>query len=96
MSAITTCIVKHVPYIGPDISMAGLALDVKEIIEIATPVGAAKIIIGRLLNECTPPELLIGGKCVVLVGGIVASIATGGSPMVITGVISAARSITRD
>jgi len=96
MNAITTSIVKHVPYIGPVISMAGLALDVKEIIEIATPVGAAKIITGRLLKECTPPELLIGGKCVMLVGGIVASIATGGNPLVVTGVLSAARSIARD
>jgi len=96
MNAITTCIVKHVPYIGPVISMAGLALDVKEIIEIATLVGAAKIITGRLLNECTPPELLIGGKCVMLVGSVVASIATGGSLLVITRVISAARSIIRD
>lgn len=59
------------------------------------PVGAAKIIAGRLINECTPPELLIGGKCVMLAGGIVASVATGGNTLVVSGTISAARSILR-
>ena len=56
MIAITS-IVKRVPYVGPVVSQVGLALDVKEIVETATPVGAAKIIAGRLINECTPPRI---------------------------------------
>ena len=95
MIAIPTSIVKRVPYVGPVVSGVGLALDVKDIVETATPVGAAKIIAGRLVNECTPPELLIAGKCVMLAGGIVASVATSGNPLVISGTVSAARSIVR-
>jgi len=96
MISIPTSIVKRVPYIGPVVSGVGLALDVKEIVETATPVGAAKIIAGRLVNECTPPELLIAGKCVMLAGGIIASVATAGNPMVVSATVSAARSIIRD
>lgn len=96
MVTIPRSIVKRVPYVGPAVSAVGLALDVKDIVETATPVGAAKIIGGRLVNECTPPELLIAGKCVMLVGGIVATVATGGNPLVISGTLSAARSIVRD
>jgi hypothetical protein len=84
MIAIPTSIVKRVPYVGPVVSGVGLALDVKDIVETVTPVVAAKIIAGRLVNECTPPELLIAGKCVMLAGGIVASVATGGNPLVIS------------
>jgi hypothetical protein len=96
MFAIPTSIVKLVPYVGPITSGVGLALDVKEIVEIATPVGAAKIIAGRLVNECTPPELLIAEKCVMLAGGIVASFATGGNLFIISGTVSAVRSILQD
>ena len=95
MIAIPTSIVKRVPYVGPVVSGVGLALDVKDIVETATPVGAAKIIAGRLVNECTPPELLIAGKCVMLAGGIVASVVTGGNPLVISGTVSALHSIVR-
>ena len=95
MIAIRTSIIKRVPYVGPVVSGVGLAIDIKDIIETATPIGAAKIISGRLINECTPPELLIAGKCVMLAGGIVASVATGGNPLVISGTVSAARSIVR-
>ena len=95
MISIPTSIVKRVPYVGPVVSGVGLALDVKDIVETATPVGAAKIIAGRLVKECTPPELLIAGKCVMLAGGIVASVATGGNPLVVSGTLSAARSIVR-
>ena len=55
MIAIPTSIVKRVPYVGPVVSGVGLSIDVKDIVETATPVGAAKIIAGRLVNECTPP-----------------------------------------
>lgn len=83
------------PYVGPVISGVGLALDVKDIVESATPVGAAKIIAGRLVTECTPPELLIAGKCVMMVDGDVASVATGGNSLVVSGTVSAVRSILR-
>lgn len=48
MISIPTSIVKRVPYVGPVVSGVGLALDVKDIVETATPVGAAKVIAGRL------------------------------------------------
>lgn len=76
-------------------SGVGLALDVKDIVETATPVGAAKIISGRLVTECTPYELLIAVKYVMLVGGLVTVVATVGNPVVISGTVSAARSIVR-
>ena len=83
------------PFVGPAVSAVGLALDVKDIVETTTPVGAAKIIAGRLATECTPPELLIAGKCVMLIGGAVASVSTGGNPLMVSGTISAFRSIVR-
>ena len=86
MVAIPKSIVKRVPYVGPVVSAVELALDVKDIVETATPVGAAKIVVGCLVNECTPSELLIGGKCVILAGG---------NPLVISGTVSTARSIVR-
>ena len=95
MFVIPKSVVKRVTYVGPVISGIGLALDVKEIVETATPVGAAKIIVGRFVTECTPPELLIADKCMMLAGGIVATVATGGNPLVISGTVSAARSIVR-
>lgn len=49
MIAIPTSIVKRVPYVGPVVSGVGLALDVKDIVETAIPVGAAKIIAGCLV-----------------------------------------------
>ena len=95
MIMIPRSIVTRVPYVGPVVSGVGLALDVKDIVETATPVGAAKIIARRLVNECTPPELLIAGKDVMLAGDIFASVATGGNPLIIGGTISAGRSIIR-
>ena len=83
------------PYVGPVVSGVGLALDVKDIVETTTPVGAAKIIAERLVNECIPSELLIAGKCVMLIGGAVASVSTGGNPLMVSGTISAFRSIVR-
>ena len=55
MIAIPTSIVKRVPYVGPVVSSVGLAFDIKDIVEGATPIGAVKIIAGRVVNECTPP-----------------------------------------
>jgi hypothetical protein len=96
MIATPQSIMKRVPYVGPIISAAGLALDVREIIETATPIGAVKTITGRIVNECTPPELLIAGKCVMVIGGIIATVATGGNPMILTGTLSAVRTIIRN
>ena len=81
---------------GPVVSSVGLALDVKEIVENTTPIGATKIIAGRVVTQCLPPELLIGGKCVMLIGGVIASVSTGGNPMVVSGTITAARSIIKN
>ena len=96
MINIPTSFVKKLPYVGPVISTVGLALDVKEIVENSTPMGAAKVITGRILKECTPPEVFLAGKCIMLGGGIVASIATGGNPLLVSGTVSAARSIIRN
>lgn len=96
MIAIPTSVVKRVLYIGPIISSIGLALDVKEIVDNATPVGAAKIITNHIMNEYTPPELLIANKCVMLAGGIIASVATGGNPLILSGTVSTARSILKN
>jgi hypothetical protein len=96
MIATPQSIMKRVPYVGPIISAAGLALDVKDIVETATPIGAVKTIAGRIVNECTPPELLIAGKCVMVIGGIIATVATGGNPMILTGTLSAVRTIIRN
>jgi hypothetical protein len=74
---------KRVPYIGPVISAVGLAMDIKDIAESSTPIGAAKTIGGRFLKECTPPELLIAGRCVMLIGGVVASIGSGGNRLLV-------------
>ena len=95
MIEILISIVKRVPYVGPVVSGVRLVLDVEEIVETFTPIGASKIIARRLVNECTPPELLIAGKYMMLAGGIVASVVTGGNPLVVSGTLSAARSIVR-
>lgn len=64
MIAIPQSVAKRVPYVGPVVLSVGLAIDVKDIVENATPIGAAKIIAGHLINEWTPPKWLIGGKCI--------------------------------
>ena len=89
-------LVKRVPYVGPVISAVGLAIDIKDIVETTTPMGAAKKIGGRFLKECTPPEVFLAGKCVMLVGGMIASVGSGGNPLLVSGTISAARSIIKE
>ena len=96
IATITSKVIKRVPYVGPIIQGVGIALDTKEIIETSTPLGAAKIISSRFLKECTPPEIFIAGKCVMFLGGVVASVSTGGNPLVVSGTMSAARSIIKD
>ena len=80
----------------PAIQGVGIALDAKEIIETSTPLGAVKIISGQFVKECTPPEMFIAGKCVMFVGGVIASFATGGNQVVVSGTMSVARSIIKD
>lgn len=58
--------------------------------------GATKTIGGRLLKECTPPELLIADKCAMLIGGVIALIGSGGNPLIVSGTLSAARSIVKN
>ena len=89
-------LVKRIPYVGPVLSTVGLVIDVKGILESSTPMGAAKTIGSRILKECTPPELFFAGKCVMLIGGVVASFGSGGNPLIVSGTISAARSIVKD
>lgn len=67
MFAILKSIVKRVLYVGLVVSSIGLVLDVKEIVNSATPVGVAKIIAGRVMAEYTFPESLIAGKCIMLI-----------------------------
>ena len=93
---IKSTVEKRLPLVGPVISSVGLALDVKEIFESSTPVGAIKIIAGRFAKECLPPALLISGKCIMFAGGVIASASTGGNPLVVSTTISAARSIVKD
>lgn len=63
VSPIISKVIKQVPYVGPVIQSVGIALDTKEILESSTPLGTAKIIGGRFVKECTPPEIFIAGKC---------------------------------
>ena len=96
MIKIPQSIVKKIPYVGPVISALGLVFDVKEIVETGTPTGATKTIVGRAIKEYSPFELLITGKCLMLAGGIIATFATTGNPLVVSGTLSAARSILRE
>lgn len=93
MIKIPTAIAKRLPYVCPVVSDVGLAMDVKNIVESATPVGATKIIVKRVLNKCTSPKLLFAGKCIMLGGGTVAVFATGGNPLIVSAVLSAFRFI---
>jgi len=87
---------KKVPYIGPVISVGSIVLDIKDIVDNATLLGVAKIIGGRFVKKCTPTELLIAGKYVMLAGSSIASVASAGNPFILSGNVSAARSIIRD
>ena len=96
MNPIKSAVIDNVPFIGPTIQTDGLALDVKEIIDSSTPIGAAKQIGKRALKACTPPLLYYGGTCVFAVGGLIASISSGGNPLVVTATLGAVRSVVRD
>ena len=51
MQPIISTVGKRLPLVGPVISGVGLALDVKEIVESSTPMGAVKIIGGRFVKK---------------------------------------------
>lgn len=95
MITLPRAVVRGIPIVGPTIGAVGIALDIKEIAENATPLGTVKIIGGRLYDECTPPELWFTGKCLMLTGGIVASAATGGHPLILGGTFSAFRAVIK-
>ena len=96
MIGIPESVVRQVPYIGPVVTTLGIAMDVKNIVESSTPAGAAKMIGGRFLKECTPPEIFFAGKCIMLIGGVVASVVSAGNPIILSSTLSAARSIIKD
>ena len=55
----------------------------------------SKIIVVRILKEYTLLGLLITGKYVMLTGGIIASIATVGNPLILSPTLSVACLIVR-
>ena len=96
MIRIPTAVVQKIPLVGPTIGAVGIALDIKDIAEGSTPLGVAKIVGGRLYDECTPPELWLTGKCLMVTGGVIASVYTGGNPLVLGGTFSAFRAIIKN
>ena len=94
---ISTGVVSKLPCVGPADQGVGIILDAKEIIDNSIPLlGAVKILGSRVAKACVPPELYIRGKCVMLVGGVIATISTVGNPIVLSGTMSAFRSIIKD
>ena len=94
MINITSKVIKRTYYVVPVVQSVGIALDAKKILETFTPLVLAKIISGRFLKECKPPEIFITGKCIMFVEGVVASVSTGRNPLVISGTRSANFSIS--
>ena len=95
MIHIPKSIIKKLLYVGPIIESEGIALDIKDIVESSTSVGAVKTILTRGLQKCTPPEFYFGEKCAMPAGVLIASIATGVNPIVLGRLLSADRSIVR-
>ena len=93
---IPTGVVSKLPCVGSAAQGVGIILDAKEIIDNSIPLGAVKILGSRVAKACVPPELYIRGKCVMLVGGVIATISTVGNPIVLSGTMSAFRSIIKD
>ena len=60
------------------------------------PVEALKIIVARIIKECTPREVYITGKCIMLVGILIETIYSGGTPLVFAFTITILRSIIRN
>lgn len=59
-------IAEKAPLIGPIVGGVGVASDVIDIAQSSTPLGAAKKIGSRLIQQCTPPEIYLTGKCLWL------------------------------
>ena len=91
---ITSKLIKRVPYLRPIIQGIEINLDAKKIIESSTPLGATKIVTGRFFKDYTPSEILLAGKCLIPLGGVIASVGTTGNLLVVsrTMSMSAARS----
>ena len=90
INPITSNVIKYVPYVGPLIQGVGIALYTKEIIESYTPLGTVKIIASKFVKKCTTPEIFIAGNCVMLIGGMVASVSTTGNCLVVSKTMSRA------
>jgi len=71
-------VIQRASYIGPVIQSVSVGMDAQEISGNFRPLGAAKMIGGRVIKFCTPPALFLVGKCLRLVGGVIASVSTGG------------------
>lgn len=68
----------------------------KDIVENSTLLGATKIIMSRFSKERTPRKIVFAGKYIMFVEGLIKSVSTGGNPLVVSGTMSAARSIIKD
>jgi len=95
MPIIETVMTK-IHYVGPALRGVDIALDVTKIIQESTPSGAVKTIKKQILLECTPPELILGGKCLMMISGIAASIGSGGNPIILLGTLSAIWSVIKN
>ena len=98
MHVIPGAVKSRIPLIETIWATYGFVTDVQDIIDSTTPAGAAKIIGGRFLKECTPPSIFIfiTGKRIMLIGGVVSSAYTGGNPLVVSATIPSARLIVKD
>ena len=94
---ISTGVVSKLPCVGSAAQGVGIILDAKEIIDNSIPLlGAVKILGSRVAKVCVTPELYIRGKCVMLVGGVIATVSTVSNPIVLSSTMSAFRSIIKD
>jgi len=71
-------VIQRASYVGPVIQSVSVGMDAQEISGNFRPLGAAKVIGGRVMKCFTPPALFLVGKCLRLVGGVIASVSTGG------------------
>ena len=87
---------KEIPYVSPITSTIGISLDIKEILESSTsPFATLKFVGKRFTHECTPPELFIVGKCLMVASGVAASFYSGGNPLIVKAAISSLRALIK-
>ena len=71
---ISSKVIEKLPYVGPVVQSVGLVFDANDIIQnVTSPMNATKIIVKRFGKECLPPSVYLSGKCIMLVGGLIAS-----------------------